>query len=71
MDRTPVKSSTIRAIGYNAATLTLEVEFTDGHVYQYCGVPLWAHTELRTAASVGTYFNLNIRNGKYASRRLS
>jgi hypothetical protein len=71
MDRTPAKSSTIRAIGYDASTLTLEIEFADGEVYQYSGVPPREHTDLRTATSVGAYFNLHIRNASYPCRRLS
>jgi len=39
MKRTHVTSETIRSIGYNEATQTLEVQFIDGDVYQYYNVP--------------------------------
>jgi len=40
MDRTPVSSSNISAIGYDSDSEMLEVEFTNGAVYSYSGVPL-------------------------------
>lgn len=39
MDRTPVVSSNIRSVGYEPLSKTLEVEFTNGTVYQYFHVP--------------------------------
>ena len=35
MDRVPVSSSHIRSVGFDRATLTLDVEFTNGRVYRY------------------------------------
>ena len=40
MERTPVSSSNIAAIGYDPDSGVLEVEFTNGAVYSYSGVPL-------------------------------
>lgn len=39
MNRTSVTSSNIASIGYDPSSLTLEVEFTDGSIYQYFDVP--------------------------------
>ena len=39
LTRQPVRSSNLKAIGYNVETQTLEVEFLNGHVYSYAGVP--------------------------------
>ena len=47
MERQAVASTNIRAIGYDDASETLEVEFLDGSVYQYYGVPSHVH-ELRS-----------------------
>ena len=49
MDRTPVSSSHIAAIGYDPTSMTLEVEFSDGAVYQYFDVPEAVHQELMQA----------------------
>lgn len=61
MEREPISSSTIASLGYDAAGEILEVEFVNGHVYQYSGVPSGEHDALRSAPSIGSYFNANIR----------
>jgi hypothetical protein len=61
MERTPVSSSNIRSIGYDPDSSTLEIEFNDGTVYQYAGVPQDEFEGLMGAGSHGTYFNANIK----------
>lgn len=39
MDRQVVVSVSVRAIGYDVETSTLEIEFCDSSIYQYSGVP--------------------------------
>lgn len=63
MDRIPVSSSNIAAIGYDATTMTLEVEFKNGSVYQYFDVPEGEYMNLLGADSVGSYLNQNIKTG--------
>lgn len=62
MERTPVASSNIASIGFDAETETLEVEFKSGLVYQYYNVPQFMHEQIVTASSVGAFFNANVRN---------
>lgn len=69
MNRTPVSSSNIAAIGYDEDMQILEVEFKDGSVYQYSGVPLSEFEGIMNAASHGTYLNANIKR-RYAYVRL-
>lgn len=57
-----VESSRIAAIGYEATTRTLEIAFTNGHVYQYFGVPTSVHQALMLSESKGKFFNDNIRD---------
>jgi hypothetical protein len=40
----------------------LEIEFNDGGVYQYLGIPSNIHDALMNATSHGKYFVANIRN---------
>lgn len=61
MDRERVSSSNITSIGYDSSTQTLEIEFHEGEVYQYYGVPENIHDELMSASSHGIYHNVNIR----------
>ena len=62
MNRTPVNSSNAAAIGYDQASLTLEVEFKDGSVYQYFDVPETVYQELMRASSIGKFLHANIKN---------
>lgn len=67
MIREPVRSSNVASVGYDPNTLTLEVEFVNGAVYQYFDVPEIEYQSLISAESVGKYLNLNIKNNyRYA-----
>lgn len=63
MDRTPVASTNVSSVGYDPDTMTLEVEFRGGSIYQYFDVPESVYQELMAAPSVGTFLNQNIKNG--------
>jgi hypothetical protein len=54
----------LKTVGYDTVTLTLEIEFDDGNVYQYFDVPEAIHTELISAPSQGKFFNSQIK-GSY------
>ena len=62
MERTQVTSTDLCSVGYDPESLTLEIEFKKGAVYQYSGVPAEAYQGLMSAPSHGKYFNANIRN---------
>ena len=68
MRRTPVTSSHLRSIGYDAATQILEVEFISGEVYQYQDVPGGEYRNLLDASSHGQYFNEHIKDTYQAQR---
>lgn len=70
MQRTAVSSSNLASVGYNEASRILEVEFLDGRVYRYSGVPQEEHLGLMGADSHGKYFNAHIKDGGYSYRRL-
>ncbi len=61
MDRQSVASSNLASVGYDEDTETLEVEFQNGSVFQYHGVPAETHKQLIQAGSVGRFFSSNIR----------
>ncbi|MDQ6766011.1 MAG: KTSC domain-containing protein [Verrucomicrobiota bacterium] len=69
MLRQSVSSSNLASVGYDALTHTLEIEFLNGSVYQYSGVPSTVFQGLMGAASHGTYFNAYIKN-VYSYRRI-
>ncbi|WP_370620259.1 KTSC domain-containing protein [Pantoea ananatis] len=68
MIREPVTSSNIASIGYEENSLTLEIEFIKSGVYEYSDVPPHVYSELRSAPSIGVYFNENIKN-KYPTTK--
>lgn len=71
MEMISVQSTDLAAVGYDADTLTLVVDFVKGGRYQYSGVPAEVHEGLMNAPSKGTYFNQNIRKAGYSYIRLS
>jgi KTSC domain len=62
MERTRVKSNTIRSVGYNESTKILEIEFQQGGIYQYFGVSKKIHDCLIRAMSHGEYYERFIKN---------
>jgi hypothetical protein len=69
MNRIPVHSSNIRAVGYEPETRTMEVEFHSGGVYRYSGVPETIYQGLMQAASKGSYFHDHIKD-RYPCRQV-
>ena len=68
MLRQSVASTNLQSVGYDEGTQTLEVQFVNGRVYQYYGVPENMHTQLMQAPSKGQFFNAYIRNSYPFSR---
>jgi hypothetical protein len=61
----------IQSIGYDLPSSVLEIEFANGKgVLEYHDVPLSVYSRLMAAASIGIYFNENIRDW-YPSQRIS
>lgn len=61
MERTPVSSSTIASIGYDSTSQTLEIEFINGHIYQYFDVPESYYLGIIGDASPGGYLSRHIK----------
>jgi hypothetical protein len=69
MQRQPVTSSNLRAVGYDPQTQILEIEFKTGGIYQYTAVPESVYTGLVNAGSKGSYFHANIK-GQYNDHKI-
>ncbi len=69
MRRTRVVSSVIAALGYDSRRNSLDVEFCNGRIYRYFMVPPSAYETLRSAESIGAYFNREIRT-RYPFRQI-
>ena len=62
MNWTPLSSSWLSAMRYDAETQKLSIRFKDGHVATYTSVPQTIADELEGAPSPGAYFHQNIKN---------
>ena len=69
MIRKQVKSSVIAAVGYDATTETLEVEFGHGEIYEYRQVAPRVFRALMNAPSKGRFLNARIRDAYPYARR--
>ena len=68
MQNTPLSSTSIRSLGYDQPSQTLEVEFLNGVIYQYYNVPENVHSEMMKADSKGKFLHLYIKNAYPFSR---
>jgi hypothetical protein len=69
MLRTPVVSSNLASVGYDDPTLTLEVGFRTGSVYQYYDVPRSVFDAVMAASSHGRALSRWVR-GRYPYRQV-
>lgn len=68
MNRTPVQSHNLKAVGYENGTL--QIEFVTGRVYEYFDVSPLVHGQLMNAESVGKFFTEHIRD-RYEHREIA
>lgn len=62
IEMTPISSSNIDSVGYDEDSQTLKVKFIKSGEYVYFNVEPAIFQGLRDASSVGSYFNVNIKN---------
>jgi hypothetical protein len=71
MERTPVASSDVASVGYESDSATLEVEFLNGAIYQYFGVPEDIYQGLMNAGSKGSFLSQAVKKSGYSYQRVS
>ena len=71
MERTPVQSSSVSSVGYDRDSSTLEIEFLNGSVYQYFGVPESIFNGLMNAPSKGTFLDQFVKKAGYSYTRIA
>ncbi len=62
MERIEVASTSLRSLGYDAESETLEVEFHSGRIYRYAGVPQTTYAWLMRSPGKGGVFNRLIKD---------
>lgn len=68
MNFTPVRSSNVKAIGYDPDAKVMGVQFQDGSEYHYEGVPYEVYFYVQHAPSVGRTFAQVVKNNYSATR---
>ncbi|MDD1680694.1 MAG: KTSC domain-containing protein [Methanoregula sp.] len=61
VERLSVKSRILRSVGYNESIKILEIEFQNGLVYQFSGVPPKVYADLMHSGEPGKYFSEKVR----------
>jgi hypothetical protein len=69
MQRKRVNSSKLRSVGYDEQTMTLEVEFSNGQVYQYVKVYPEVYRRFMAAPNPTSFFEDRIEED-YTGRRV-
>lgn len=69
MERKRVSSGTLRSVGYDERSQTLEIEFSSGSIVQYARVSPEVHRRLMAAPTMASFFRDNIEES-YTARRL-
>jgi len=69
MERKRVNSSKLRSVGYDEAAKTLEVEMSNGQVYQYTGVYPEVYRRFMAAPNPTSFFDDKIEE-EYTGRRV-
>lgn len=62
MQMIPVSSSAIGTVGYDPATMRMQIRFQQGRTYTFCRVPQHVFDGLLGAGSKGRYYDDYIRD---------
>jgi hypothetical protein len=62
MEMIPIRSTAIRAVGYEPTTQRMKIAFVEGHTYDFCRVPEHIFTGLLRSGSKGRYYNDHIKD---------
>ena len=69
MERKRVNSSKLRSVGYDEGTRTLEVEMSNGQVFQYSGVYPEVYRRFTAAPNPTSFFDDKIAE-EYTAKRV-
>jgi hypothetical protein len=69
MERKKVNSSGLRSVGYDPGSQMLEVELSDGGIWQYSKVPGEVYRRLMAAPSMVSFYRDSIEED-YSRRRI-
>ncbi|MBX0290315.1 KTSC domain-containing protein [Hymenobacter sp. HSC-4F20] len=70
MQRCPIRSSSLKAVGYDAATLTLEIEYRHGGLVRYTGVPPTIYEALLQMPGKAMFVEQVVERGGYGREQV-
>ncbi|GAB2779736.1 hypothetical protein HNQ93_001453 [Hymenobacter luteus] len=70
MQRRPVRSSSLKAVGYDAVTLTLEIEYRHGGLVRYTGVPVAIYEALLQVPGKAMFVEQVVERGGYGREQV-
>lgn len=70
MNYVKVRSSNVKAVGYNPETTTLGVQYLNDTEYYYYNVPIEHYDAALRAPSVGSYLHQHIKKGQYKCKQI-
>ena len=65
-----VKSKKIQLLNYDPETFTLEVEYNDGDIYRYFGVPDYIYEKLKQAKDKDQFFVKYIKHAGFSNENI-
>ncbi|GAA3995848.1 hypothetical protein GCM10022408_03020 [Hymenobacter fastidiosus] len=70
MKRQPIRSTSLKAVGYEADTLTLEIEYRHGGVVRYVGVSAAVHQALLAVPGKALFVAQVLDGGPYTREQV-
>ena len=70
MERTRIESSDMRSVGYDEIEQILEIEFHQGGIYQYFGVPKKIHDDLMKYALSHDQYHARFIKNRYRHKKI-
>jgi|GEM_PF-606537 len=65
MLRRPIRSTSLKSVGYDATALTLEIEYRNGRVVRYVGVSAAVHAALLAVPGKAQFVAQVLEGGPY------
>lgn len=65
MQRRPIRSTSLKATGYEASTLRLEIEYRNGSLVRYTGVPEPMYQALLAVSGKAMFVEQVVERGGY------
>ncbi len=70
MQRRPIRSTSLKAVGYDADTQTLEIEYRHGGLVRYTGVPDDTYQALLVVPGKALFVEQVLERGSYEREQL-